>query len=227
MNREQVRTRIEEIGVIPALRVSSADDALLAAEAVSLGGIPIVEVTMTVPGALEVISSLVRRHSEMIVGAGTVLDEDTACRCLDVGAQFLTSTGLDPGVVRLAIEHRVVVLPGALTPTEIITAWKTGSDFVKVFPCSQVGGESYIRILKAPFPQIKLIASGGVNQSNVVDFIAAGAAAVGIGGHLIPRKAIELKQRHRITELAHRFVSLVKEARSRKGGAREEQVKQV
>jgi 2-dehydro-3-deoxyphosphogluconate aldolase/(4S)-4-hydroxy-2-oxoglutarate aldolase len=216
MNREFVRSCIDEIGIIPGLRVHSPEDALFAADAVQTGGIPIVEVTMTVPGALEVISSLARTHPEMIVGAGTVLDVDLARRCLEAGAHFLTGTGFDPGVVALAIERNVCVLPGALTPSEVMAAWKAGPDFVKVFPCGPMGGENYIRILKAPFPHVPLIAAGGVNHGNVEDFILAGAAGVGIGGHLIPMKAIELKQWHRITELARRFVMLVKEARGRK-----------
>jgi 2-dehydro-3-deoxyphosphogluconate aldolase / (4S)-4-hydroxy-2-oxoglutarate aldolase len=216
MNRAEIRTRIQEIGVIPAIRVSSPEDAVLAAQAVARGGIPIVELTMTVPGALDVISELVRNSPDMIVGAGTVLDIDTARLCLDAGAKFLTSTGLDMKVVEFAVERGVVVFPGALTPTEVIAAWKAGADFVKVFPCSQMGGDAYIRILKAPLPHVPLIAAGGVNQGNVADFILAGADAVGIGGHLIPRKAIELKQPHRITELAHRFMNLVKEARQRR-----------
>jgi 2-dehydro-3-deoxyphosphogluconate aldolase/(4S)-4-hydroxy-2-oxoglutarate aldolase len=226
MNREDVRARIEEAGIIPGLRVHSPEDAMFAAAAVAAGGIPIVEVTMTVPGALDVIASLTRNHSGMIVGAGTVLDADIARKCLDAGADFLTSTGFDPGVVALAIERDVCVLPGALTPTEVMAAWKAAPDFVKIFPCGPMGGENYIRILKAPFPHVPLIAAGGVNQGNVEDFILAGAAGVGIGGHLIPMKAIELKQWHRITELARRFVALVQEARVRKRyGAPREQAK--
>jgi 2-dehydro-3-deoxyphosphogluconate aldolase/(4S)-4-hydroxy-2-oxoglutarate aldolase len=213
MTREEVRTRIVEIGIIPAIRVSSAEDALFAAQAVCTGGIPIVEVTMTVPGAIDVISHLVGNGLKMIVGAGTVMDTETARRCLDAGAGFLTTTGLDLEVVDLAAKANVVVVPGALTPTEVITAWKAGADFVKVFPSSQMG-ESYIRALKAPLPHVPLIATGGVNQENAAGFILAGAAAVGIGAHLIPPKAIELRQPDWIHELAHRFIRIVKDARS-------------
>jgi 2-dehydro-3-deoxyphosphogluconate aldolase/(4S)-4-hydroxy-2-oxoglutarate aldolase len=216
MDRDQIRARILDIGVVPGLRVSSADDALVAAEAVSIGGIPIVEVTMTIPGALDVISTLLRWYPEMIVGAGTVLDADTARHCVDAGAKFLTSTGLDLDVVRVGTEAGIVVFPGALTPSEIMAAWKAGSDFVKVFPCSHMGGDAYIRTLKTPFPHVPFIAAGGVNHTNAAAYIAAGAGAVGIGAHLIPRKAIELRQPHRITELAHRLVNLVREARDRK-----------
>jgi 2-dehydro-3-deoxyphosphogluconate aldolase/(4S)-4-hydroxy-2-oxoglutarate aldolase len=217
MTREEVRARIEEIGVIPGIRVSTSEDALLAAEAVAGAGIPIVEVTMTVPGAVEVIDALVKAHPELVVGAGTVWDTETAARCLDKGAMFLTSTGLDLDVVRFAHERNTVVFPGALTPSEVMAAWKAGADFVKLFPCSHVGGATYIKTLKAPFPKVKLIASGGINQQNVAEYIAAGAVAVGVGGHLIPRKAVQLRQPHRIHELASRFLSAVKEARGYAG----------
>jgi 2-dehydro-3-deoxyphosphogluconate aldolase/(4S)-4-hydroxy-2-oxoglutarate aldolase len=217
MTRQEVRARIEEIGIIPAIRVSSAEDALFAADAISGAGIPIVELTMTVPGAIDVIAALVRNSPKVIVGAGTVWDTETARRCLDAGAQFLTSTGLDLGVVEFAVKGNVAVFPGALTPSEVMAAWKGGADLVKIFPCSQMGGVSYIRTLKAPFPQVPLIASGGVNQQTAGEFILAGAAALGIGGELIPRKAIQLRQPHRIRELAHRFLAMVQEARAQKG----------
>ncbi|MGA2268854.1 MAG: bifunctional 4-hydroxy-2-oxoglutarate aldolase/2-dehydro-3-deoxy-phosphogluconate aldolase [Bryobacteraceae bacterium] len=220
MKREEIRDRIQEIGIIPAIRVSSAEDALFAAEAVASGGIPMVELTMTVPGAIEVISHLVRSGPELIVGAGTVWNVEMARRCLDAGAKFLTSTGLDLKIVEFAAQENVVIFPGALTPTEVMMAWKAGVDFVKVFPCSQLGGAAYIKALKAPFPQVPLIASGGVNQQNVADFVLAGATAVGIGAHLIPKKAIELRQPHRIHELAVRFVSTVREARRQRASAR-------
>ena len=216
MNREDVRARIAEIGIIPGIRVSSPQDALFAAEAVASGGIPIVELTMTVPGAIEVIAHLVRHGPELIVGAGTVWDMEMARRCLDAGAQFLTTTGLDLQTVEFAARENVVIFPGALTPSEVMMAWKAGADFVKVFPCSQLGGAPYIKALKAPFPQVPLIASGGVNQQNAADFFLAGATAVGVGAHLIPKKAIELRQPHRIQELAVRLVTIVNSARGRR-----------
>jgi 2-dehydro-3-deoxyphosphogluconate aldolase/(4S)-4-hydroxy-2-oxoglutarate aldolase len=214
MKKEEVRARIEEIGIIPAIRVSSAPDAEFVAEAVSSGGIPIVEITLTVPGAIDVIAALARNSPDVIVGAGTVWDTETARRCLDAGAQFLTSTGLDLAVVEFAVKEGIVVFPGALTPTEVMMAWKAGSDFVKIFPCSQVGGVSYIGALKRPFPHVPLIASGGVNQQTAADFILAGAAALGIGGDLIPPKAIQLRQPHRIRELARRYLGMVTDARA-------------
>ena len=216
MSREEVTRRIEEIGVIPSIRVSSPEDALFVAEAVSVGGIPIVEITMTVPGAVDVVRELVRSRPELVVGAGTVLDEQTARRCLDAGASFLTGTGYDEGVVNAALAAEVAVFPGVLTPTEIIRAWKAGCDVVKIFPCSQVGGASYIRALKAPFPQVRMLASGGVNQQTAADFMSAGATALGVGGALVPAAAIRQRQAHWISELARRFVHIVHEVRNRK-----------
>jgi len=219
MKKDEVRARIEEIGIIPGIRVLSAADARFAAETVNRAGIPIAEITMTVPQAIEVIAGLAKSIPKMIVGAGTVLDVETARRCLDAGAKFLTSPGLVLEVVEFAIKNDVVVFPGALTTTEVITAWKAGADFVKIFPCGQVGGDSYIRALKAPLPQVPLIASGGVNQQTALNFILAGAAALGIGGELIPRESVQQRQEDRILELARRFKKLVKEARSRKSAA--------
>ena len=214
MTKEEVRTHINEIGIVPAIRVSSPMDARFAAEEVCKGGIPIVEITMTVPEALDVVSELARNRPEIVVGAGTVLDRDTAHRCLDAGARFLTSTGLDVSIVELALKENVVVIPGALTPTEVITAWKAGSDFVKIFPCSQMGGPSYIRALRAPLPQVPLMASGGVNQHTAGDFILAGAVALGVGSELIPHEAVVQRNSAWIAELARRFIAIVKRVRS-------------
>lgn len=213
MRKEEVHARVEEIGIIPAVRTSSAEDAQFAAEAVSRGGIPIVEITMTVPGALNVISTLARSSPDMLIGAGSVLDVETARRCLDAGAQFLTTDGLDLEVAEFAVKEHVVVFPGTLTPTEIIAAWKKGVDFVKVVPCAQVGGDSYIRALKAALPQVPLIAAGGVNQLTALNFILAGATALGVGRELIPREAIRMRQSDRIQELARRFVSFITNGR--------------
>jgi 2-dehydro-3-deoxyphosphogluconate aldolase / (4S)-4-hydroxy-2-oxoglutarate aldolase len=215
VKKDEVRARIEEVGIIPAVRVSSADEARFAAETVNRGGIPIAEITMTVPNATEAIAGLTRSIPQMIVGAGTVLDTETARRCLDAGARFLTSPGLVLEVVEFAAKHGVVVFPGALTATEVITAWKAGADFVKIYPCGQVGGDSYIRSLKTPLPQVSLIASGGVNQQTALNFILAGAAALGIGGDLIPRESVQKRHEDRILELARRFTKMVKEGRKR------------
>ena len=214
MNKEEVRSRIEAIGVIPAVRVSSAEDALFAAEAVSRGGIPIIEVELTVPEAHKVISHLVRNAPDVIIGAGGVNDVKTARSCLDAGATFLTSDGFDAEIAGLAIEEDAVVIPGTLTPSEVMEAWKMRPDFVKVVPSAQVGGESYIRALKAMFPNVPLIAAGGVNQQTASGFILAGALALGIGEALIPREAIQRGQSDRIAELARRFTGFVSNARN-------------
>jgi 2-dehydro-3-deoxyphosphogluconate aldolase/(4S)-4-hydroxy-2-oxoglutarate aldolase len=219
MNKDEVRGRIEGIGIVPAVRVASSEQAHYAAEALQRAGIPIAEMTMTVPRAIEVISGLAKNLPEMIVGAGTVLDVETAQRCVDAGAKFLTSTGLVPEVVEFARKKSVLVIPGALTPSEVIHAWKAGADFVKIFPCAPLGGDSYIRALKAPFPQIPLIAAGGVNQQTASNYILAGAAALGVGGELIPKEALQLRQEERIHELARRFLARVKDARNRMAAA--------
>jgi 2-dehydro-3-deoxyphosphogluconate aldolase/(4S)-4-hydroxy-2-oxoglutarate aldolase len=216
LTRTEVRARIEEIGILPAIRVSAPERARFALEAVNRAGIPVAEVTMTVPGALDVIFQMAKSLPDMVIGAGTVLDVETARRCLDAGARFLTSPGLVLEVVEFALKHDVVVFPGALTPTEVITAWKAGADFVKIFPCAEVGGHHYIRTLKVPLPQVRLIASGGVNQQTAFDFILAGASALGIGGELIPQEALNKRQETQIHELARRFLHIVKDARAQK-----------
>jgi 2-dehydro-3-deoxyphosphogluconate aldolase/(4S)-4-hydroxy-2-oxoglutarate aldolase len=219
LEKSEVCAKIEEIGIVPAVRTSSPEDALFAAEVVARGGIPIVEITMTVPGAIDVISHLVKNLPEVIVGAGTVLDLETARLCVDSGVRFLTCPGLDLAIVEFAKQRNLAMMAGALTPTEIVTAWKAGSDFVKVFPCAQVGGDSYIRALKGPFPKIPLIAAGGVNQQTAANFILAGAVAIGIGRELIPKEAVQSRQEGRIRELAHRFLNFVRTARSRRAAA--------
>ena len=215
MTKKEVCKFITEIGIIPAIRVSSGDDAHFAAESVARGGIPIVEITLTVPGAVELIAHLVRYHPKIMVGAGTLLDTETARRCVDAGASFLTAPGFDSRIVEFAAKENVAILPGALTPTEVVAAWQAGSDFVKVFPCAQVGGDKYIKALNAALPQIPLIAAGGVNQQTAAGFILAGATAIGVGTELIPTEAIERRQAERIRELALRFTGFVKDARGR------------
>lgn len=216
ITKAEVRARIEEIGIIPGIRVSTPERALLAAEMVSRAGIPIAEITLTVPRAINVISQLVKTQPDMAVGAGTVLDADSAWRCLDAGATFLTSTGLVPEVVEFAIKNNLVVFPGAMTPTDVIAAWKTGADFVKIFPCGSLGGPAYIRTLKLPFPQVPLIATGGVNQRTAASFILAGATALGIGADLINPEALPVMKEEQIQELARRYLGMVKAARAQK-----------
>jgi len=215
VKREEVLAKIHEVGIMPGIRTSSAEDGRFAAEAIAKGGIPIVEITMTVPKAIEVISDMVRNAPNLIVGAGTVLDVETARRCVDAGVGFLTSPGLDLKVVEFAVKENILMIAGAMTPTEVITAWKAGSELVKVFPCAPIGGPAYIKALRGPFPQVPMIAAGGVNQETAADFILAGAAALGIGGRLIPRVAIEHRQPDRISELARRFLRIVQTARNK------------
>ena len=209
MTRGEVSARIQKIGIVPAIRVSSLEDGIFAAYELAQAGIPIVEVACSEPGALDVIAALAKRSDDLIVGAGEVMDLATAHQCLGAGARFITGPGLDLAVVEFARKSEVAVIPGALTPTEVLAAWGAGGDFVKIFPCAQVGGARYIQALKGPFPEIPLMASGGVRQETAADFIRAGASVLGIGGALIPKESIQLRQTHRIRELARRFLLVV------------------
>jgi len=216
MEKQKVRQRIEEIGVVPVVRASSARDARTAADAVCEGGIPIVEITMTVPGAVEVIRELTKSVSgEVLVGAGTVLNVEAARRCLDAGAQFLVSPGLNLQVVQVAAAEGKLMMAGALTPTEVITAWEAGSDFVKVFPCGQVGGAKYIKALKGPLPQVPLVPTGGVSLATAAEFIEAGAIALGVGGECVQSEALKSGKPEIIVENARKFLAVVREARAR------------
>ncbi len=219
LKKEEVRARLEEIAIIPAVRVNSSEQARYAAETLYRSGIPVAEITMTVPNAWRVIADVAKDLPDMLVGAGTVLDRETAQHCLDAGAVFLTSTGFVPEVLEFALKKGVFSIAGALTPTEVINARKAGSDFIKIYPCAQVGGESYIRALKVPFPDVSLVAAGGVNLQTALDYLLAGATALGIGGDLIPREALQRKQERRIHELAKRFLGKVQEARMRMASA--------
>jgi 2-dehydro-3-deoxyphosphogluconate aldolase/(4S)-4-hydroxy-2-oxoglutarate aldolase len=214
MKKEEVCNRIDAIGIVPAVRLRTAEEARFATQAISNGGISIVEITMTVPGAIEVIAEVAKNHPDLVVGAGTLFDRETASKCLDAGAKFLTSPGLDLHLVEFALKKDVAVLAGALTPTEVTMAWKAGADFVKVYPCALVGGDKYIRALKGPFRHVPLIAAGGVNQVTAASYILAGASAIGVGGELVPEEAIRLRQEERIHELARRFVGFVTKART-------------
>lgn len=213
MKKHEVRAWIEDTGIIAAVRVYSAEDALFAAQAVAAGGVPVVEITLTVPQATDVISHLVKNNPRMVVGAGGVTHTAAALQCLEAGAQFLTTDGVHPAIIEFAVNQGVVVIPGALTPTEIIGAWGANSDFVKVVPCAEIGGETYIGSLHGMYPHIPLIASGGVNQQNASNFILSGAIAMGIGRELIPPEAIRRRQSDRIGELARRFLGFVKSGR--------------
>jgi 2-dehydro-3-deoxyphosphogluconate aldolase/(4S)-4-hydroxy-2-oxoglutarate aldolase len=215
--KEEVCVRIREIGILPAIRVASAEDALFAAGEMLQCGISVVELTMTVPGAIGVLSELARTSPELIVGAGTVLSIETARACLDAGAAFVTSPGMDPKIVDFTVRQNAAAIPGALTPTEVMRAHDAGADLIKIFPCAQMGGPSYIKALKAPFPHLPFIASGGVDQVTASDFIRAGAVALGIRGKLIPPEAIERRDENWIRELAGRFLSIVQRTRTEFG----------
>jgi len=215
MKKQEVRERIEQVGIVPVIRATSAEEALFAAEAVHDGGIPIVEITMTVPGALGVISRLVKELPKVLVGAGTVLDRKMARKCADAGAQFLVTPGFDAGTVAAAKKMNLLIMAGALTPTEVIAAWKSGADFVKVFPCGNLGGPNYIKALKGPLPQVPLVPTGGVNLETAPEYLRAGAAALGVGGELIHKEALTARRAEFIRGLASQFVQLVKESRNR------------
>ncbi len=216
MEKQELRTRLEEVGLVPVIRTSSAEDARFAVEEVSHAGIPIIELTMTVPGALDVIRDLVKNVPDVILGAGTVLDVDTARRCIDAGVQFISSPALDiPTVEYVAGLPNIIMMAGAMTPTEVLSAWKAGSDFVKIFPVSLVGGDNYIRALRRPFPEVPLIAGGGVTQQNAAYYLLAGASALSVGKELIPRESMLLHKPDRIRELTRRFATIVRSTRAR------------
>lgn len=213
MNKAEVSKRIQDVGIVPVVRANSPAEAAFAAQAVSGGGISIVEITMTVPEAIEVIAALSRSMPEVLVGAGTVLDPETAQRCIDAGAQFLVSPGLDVKTVQFASAKQVVMMAGALTPGELMAAWSAGADFVKIFPCANVGGATYIKALKGPFPNVPLVPTGGVNLETAASFISAGAAALGVGGELIDKNAVAKKDARAIEDRAKAFVGAVNAAR--------------
>jgi 2-dehydro-3-deoxyphosphogluconate aldolase/(4S)-4-hydroxy-2-oxoglutarate aldolase len=216
MDKQAVRERIAQVGIVPVVRASSQREAQMAAEAVCRGGIPIVEITMTVPGAIEVIRELAKSAgSEVLIGAGTVLNVEAARRCLDAGAQFLVSPGLNIQTVEFAGREGKLIMAGALTPTEVINAWEAGSDFVKVFPCGQVGGAKYIKALKGPLPEVPLVPTGGVNLNTAAEFIEAGAVALGIGGELCHAEALKTGNLEVIIESARKFLAIVTQTRAR------------
>jgi 2-dehydro-3-deoxyphosphogluconate aldolase/(4S)-4-hydroxy-2-oxoglutarate aldolase len=208
--------RIRKLGVVPVVRAQSADDAVRAIDAIMAGGINVIEVTMTVPGALDVIEQLARRYADdVLVGAGTVLDAETARACMLAGAQFIVSPALDEETIACCRRYGVAVMPGALTPTEVVRAWTLGADAVKVFPVGALGGASYLKALKAPLPQVELIPTGGVSLKTAAEFIRAGALALGVGADLIDLKALAEGNEQLITERARQFLEIVSEARQR------------
>jgi 2-dehydro-3-deoxyphosphogluconate aldolase/(4S)-4-hydroxy-2-oxoglutarate aldolase len=215
MDKREVIQKIVEIGLVPVIRASSEDEAMRVIDAILKGGIPVLEITMTVPGAMKVMETVAERYSgDALIGAGTVLDAETARMCILSGAKFVISPALNLETIQLCKRYSITVMPGALTPTEIVTAWQAGADFVKVFPCSAMGGASYIKGLKAPLPQIELVPTGGVNLKTAADFIKAGSSALGIGADLVDLKAIRAGEANVVTERARQFLEIVQEARS-------------
>jgi 2-dehydro-3-deoxyphosphogluconate aldolase/(4S)-4-hydroxy-2-oxoglutarate aldolase len=215
MTKDEILKRVEEIGVIPVVRATSAEEAIAVAEAIGEGGIPVLEITMTVPGAVTVIAELSKRFGDhVLVGAGTVLDPETASNCINAGAQFVVSPALNLRTIELCNREGIAIFPGALTPTEVVTAWQAGADAVKVFPCSAVGGPKYLRALKAPLPQIRLVPTGGVSLTTAKDFIAAGAWALGVGADLVNTAAIRSGDRESVVTAARGYIEAVREARA-------------
>jgi 2-dehydro-3-deoxyphosphogluconate aldolase/(4S)-4-hydroxy-2-oxoglutarate aldolase len=214
MGQRDTLRRLGDTGVVPVVRAASAEEALAVVEAIRAGGIDVIELTMTVPGAVEVIRELARRYGdEVLLGAGTVLDAETARACLLAGARFVVSPIVDAGTIACCRTYGVPAMAGALTPTEVVQAWRAGASVVKVFPCSAVGGASYIKALKAPLPQIELMPTGGVSVDNVVEFVRAGSFAVGAGADLVDLARIRAGEPGAVTEKARRYVAAVKAAR--------------
>jgi 2-dehydro-3-deoxyphosphogluconate aldolase/(4S)-4-hydroxy-2-oxoglutarate aldolase len=202
--------KIREVGLVPVLRADSEEEALEIAYALEAGGVTVLEVTMTVPGAVDAIQRLASEAGDRIlVGAGTVLDPETARACMLAGAQFIVSPALNLKTIEICRRYSVAVFPGGLTPTEIVTAWEAGADAVKVFPCSAVGGAKYLKAIKAPLPQIELIPTGGVSLATAAEFLEAGAIALGVGGDLVDNKAIRAGKPEVITENARKYLEIV------------------
>jgi 2-dehydro-3-deoxyphosphogluconate aldolase/(4S)-4-hydroxy-2-oxoglutarate aldolase len=215
MDKKTVIERIEAVGVVPVIRASSADEAARVIDAIAEGGIDVFEITMTVPGAVGLIQDIGTKYGDSaVVGAGTVMDPETAERCIDAGAQFVISPSLNLDTIAACRAQGIAVMPGALTPTEIVTAWNAGADFVKVFPAEALGGATYLKNLKGPLPHVKIIPTGGVSLANAADFIRAGARAVGVGTELVNLDAIRAGNPDLIKERARQYLQIVKEART-------------
>lgn len=215
MEKRSVLARIEEVGIIPVVRVESAEQAIAVAEVIRDAGIPILEITMTVTDAVKVIEKLSNRYGDdVLIGAGTVLNPETAGECINAGAQFVVSPVLNLRTIELCKNRTIAVFPGGLTPTEVACAWEAGADAVKIFPCNVVGGAKYLRALKAPLPQVNLIPTGGVSLSTASDLLAAGAFALGVGADLVNLKAIKAGDYDSVATTARSFVATIRQARS-------------
>src|SRR6202163_55716 len=215
MTKDQVLSFITEIGIVPVVRTSSAEGAIKAIDAIYRGGIRAAEITMTVPGAVGALEKVADRFGDKIVlGAGTVLDPETARICMLAGARFFVTPALRLSTIEMAKRYSKVICPGALTPTEVLTAWEAGADVVKVFPFGNVGGAKYIKALKGPFPQIEMIPTGGVNLETAGDFLKAGACAVAVGGELVDAKSIKEGRFDVIEGRARQYLAAIAKARS-------------
>ncbi len=211
MSKAETLRRIRETRVIPVLRARRHEDAIAIAHAVHQGGIPILEITMTVPGAVDVIRQLVETFGDQVlIGAGTVLDPETARSCILAGAQFVVSPALKLSTIELCHRYAIPIFPGALTPTEVLSAWEAGADAVKVFPCGSMGGANYLKSLKAPLPQIELIPTGGVSLTTAAEFLSAGAFALGVGADLIDSDACSPEKQNAITANAKKYLAIVR-----------------
>ena len=213
MEKSRVLAELKRIGLVPVLRAESIEKALALAEAIAAGGVTVLEITMTVPGAMQVMRKLAETRPDILIGAGTVLDAETARMCILEGAQFIVSPALNLKTVEMCHRYSVAVLPGALTPTEIVTAWQAGADVVKVFPASAMGGASYLKSVKAPLPQVELIPTGGVSLATAEDFLRAGAFALGVGADLVDAKAMAEGRPEAVTDSARKYLEVVKRFR--------------
>jgi 2-dehydro-3-deoxyphosphogluconate aldolase/(4S)-4-hydroxy-2-oxoglutarate aldolase len=213
---KEVLAKILDEGIVPVIRVASAPEAFEVSRAIKDGGVSVIEVAMTTPGAMDAIKEASQKFGkEVLLGAGTVLDPETARAALLNGAKFLVSPSLNLDVIKMANRYSAVVIPGALTPTEILTAWEAGADLVKVFPIAQVGGPAYLKAIQAPLPHIPLVPTGGVNLQNAGEFIKSGAAAIAVGGELVDKKAAAEKRYSVISENAQKFLAEIKKARGK------------
>jgi len=210
MNKIAVLSELKNIGLVPVLRAESAEQALALASAIAAGGVTVLEVTMTVPGAIGVMRTLAEKRPDILIGAGTVLDPETARMCILEGAQFVVSPALNLKTIEMCHRYGIAVLPGALTPTEVVTAWQAGADVVKVFPASSLGGAKYLKNLKAPLPQVELIPTGGVSLASAREFLEAGAFALGVGADLVDPKALAAGHPETITENAAKYLEIVR-----------------
>lgn len=215
MTSKEILALITEVGIVPVVRTVSAESAIQAVEAIYKGGVRAAEITMTVPGAIRALEKLADRFgSQIMLGAGTVLDPETARACMLAGAQFFVTPSLRISTIEMVKRYSKVICPGALTPTEVLTAWEAGADIVKIFPCGNVGGAKYIKALKGPFPQIEMIPTGGVNLETAGEFLKAGACAVAVGSELVDGKTIKDGRFDIIEDRARQYLAVIAKARA-------------